>query len=80
MSFDFLHGLATFGIIPFLIVLTIVVFFTSSAISSWPAGVGVKVLTFSIALARNCSGSTTVTTRAGSLRHSAWRLCQILRR
>jgi membrane-associated protease RseP (regulator of RpoE activity) len=27
MTFDFLHSLGTFGIIPFLVVLTIVVFF-----------------------------------------------------
>ena len=48
MNFDFLHGLATFGIIPFLIVLTIIVFFHELGhflVARW---CGVKVLTFSI--------------------------------
>src|SRR5579864_380495 len=48
MSFDFLHGLGTFGIIPFLVVLTIVVFFHEFGhflVARW---CGVKVLTFSI--------------------------------
>src|SRR6266700_4575984 len=48
MSFDFLHGLATFGIIPFLVVLTIVVFFHEFGhflVARW---CGVKVVTFSI--------------------------------
>jgi regulator of sigma E protease len=48
MGFDFLHGLATFGIIPFLVVLTIIVFFHELGhflVARW---CGVKVLTFSI--------------------------------
>jgi regulator of sigma E protease len=48
MGLDFLHGLATFGIIPFLIVLTIVVFFHEFGhflVARW---CGVKVVTFSI--------------------------------
>jgi regulator of sigma E protease len=48
MNFDFLHGLATFGIIPFLIVLTIVVFFHELGhflVARW---CGVKVVAFSI--------------------------------
>src|ERR1700716_2489494 len=48
MSFDFLHGLGTFGIIPFLVVLTIVVFFHEFGhflVARW---CGVKVVTFSI--------------------------------
>ncbi len=48
MTFDFLHGLAAFGIIPFLIVLTIIVFFHELGhflVARW---CGVKVLTFSI--------------------------------
>jgi regulator of sigma E protease len=48
MNFDFLHGLATFGIIPFLVVLTIVVFFHEFGhflVARW---CGVKVVTFSI--------------------------------
>jgi regulator of sigma E protease len=48
MGFDFLHGLGTFGIIPFLVVLTIVVFFHEFGhflVARW---CGVKVLTFSI--------------------------------
>jgi regulator of sigma E protease len=48
MGFDFLHGLATFGIIPFLVVLTIIVFFHEFGhflVARW---CGVKVLTFSI--------------------------------
>src|SRR5216683_7834752 len=48
MSLDFLHGLGTFGIIPFLVVLTIVVFFHELGhflVARW---CGVKVLTFSI--------------------------------
>src|ERR1700736_3668012 len=48
MHFDFLHGLGTFGIIPFLVVLTIVVFFHEFGhflVARW---CGVKVVTFSI--------------------------------
>src|SRR6202140_5679967 len=48
MSFDFLHGLGTFAIIPFLVVLTIVVFFHEFGhflIARW---CGIKVVTFSI--------------------------------
>src|SRR3981081_1168720 len=48
MSLDFLHGLGAFGVIPFLIVLTIVVFFHEFGhflVARW---CGVKVLTFSI--------------------------------
>jgi regulator of sigma E protease len=48
MSFDFLYGLGYFGIIPFLVVLTIVVFFHEFGhflVARW---CGVRVLTFSI--------------------------------
>ncbi len=48
MSLDLLHGLGTFGIIPFLVVLTIVVFFHEFGhflVARW---CGVKVVTFSI--------------------------------
>lgn len=48
MSFDFLHGLAAFGIVPFLIVLTIIVFFHELGhflVARW---CGVRVLTFSL--------------------------------
>jgi regulator of sigma E protease len=48
MSLDFLHGLGAFGIVPFLVVLTIVVFFHEFGhflVARW---CGVKVLTFSI--------------------------------
>src|SRR6201997_233667 len=48
MSLDFLHGLGAFGIIPFLVVLTIVVFFHEFGhflVARW---CGVKVGTFSI--------------------------------
>jgi regulator of sigma E protease len=48
MTFDFLHSLGTFGIIPFLVVLTIVVFFHEFGhflVARW---CGIKVLTFSI--------------------------------
>jgi regulator of sigma E protease len=48
MSLDFLHGLGAFGIIPFLVVLTIVVFFHEFGhflVARW---CGVKVITFSI--------------------------------
>src|SRR6516162_623772 len=48
MSFDFLHGLAAFGIIPFLIVLTIIVFFHELGHFLVARSVGVKVLTFSL--------------------------------
>jgi regulator of sigma E protease len=48
MSLDFLHGLGAFGIIPFLVVLTIVVFFHEFGhflVARW---CGVRVITFSI--------------------------------
>src|SRR5262249_55325600 len=48
MSFDFLHGLGAFGIFPFLVVLTIVVFFHEFGhflVARWCV---VKVVTFSI--------------------------------
>ena len=48
MSFDFLHGLAVFGIIPFLIVLTIIVFFHELGHFLVARSVGVKVLSFSL--------------------------------
>ena len=48
MSFDFLHGLAVFGIVPFLIVLTIIVFFHELGHFLVARSVGVKVLTFSL--------------------------------
>src|SRR5437588_11480504 len=48
MSLDLLHGLGTFGIIPFLVVLTLVVFFHEFGhflVARW---CGVKVVVFSI--------------------------------
>ena len=48
MSFDFLHGLAAFGIIPFLIVLTIIVFFHELGHFLVARSVGIKVVTFSL--------------------------------
>ena len=48
MSFDFLHGLAVFGIIPFLIVLTIIVFFHELGHFLVARSVGIKVVTFSL--------------------------------
>ena len=48
MSFDFVHGLAVFGIVPFLIVLTIIVFFHELGHFLVARSVGVKVLTFSL--------------------------------
>jgi len=48
MSFDFLHGLGAFGVFPFLVVLTIVVFFHEFGhflVARW---CGVRVVTFSI--------------------------------
>jgi len=48
MNFDFLHGLGAFGIFPFLVVLTIVVFFHEFGhflVARW---CGVRVVTFSI--------------------------------
>jgi len=48
MSFDFLHGLAVFGIVPFLIVLTIIVFFLELGHFVMARSVGIKVVTFSL--------------------------------
>ena len=48
MSFDFLHGLAVFGIVPFLIVLTIIVFFHELGHFLVARSVGIKVVTFSL--------------------------------
>ena len=48
MSFDFLHGLAVFGIVPFLIVLTIIVFFHELGHFVVARSVGIKVVTFSL--------------------------------
>jgi regulator of sigma E protease len=70
MNFDFLHGLATFGIIPFLIVLTIVVFFHEFGhflVARW---CGVKVLTFSIGFGPELFGFND--------RHDTrWKVCAI---
>ena len=70
MGFDFLHGLATFGIIPFLIVLTIVVFFHEFGhflVARW---CGVKVLTFSIGFGPELFGFND--------RHDTrWKVCAI---
>ena len=70
MNFDFLHGLATFGIIPFLIVLTIVVFFHELGhfiVARW---CGVKVVTFSIGFGPELFGFND--------RHDTrWKVCAI---
>jgi regulator of sigma E protease len=70
MGFDFLHGLATFGIIPFLIVLTIVVFFHEFGhflVARW---CGVKVVTFSIGFGPELFGFND--------RHDTrWKVCAI---
>jgi regulator of sigma E protease len=70
MNFDFLHGLATFGIIPFLVVLTIVVFFHEFGhflVARW---CGVKVLTFSIGFGPELFGFND--------RHDTrWKVCAI---
>jgi len=70
MSFDFLHGLATFGIIPFLVVLTIVVFFHEFGhflVARW---CGVKVVTFSIGFGPELFGFND--------RHDTrWKVCAI---
>jgi regulator of sigma E protease len=70
MNFDFLHGLATFGIIPFLVVLTIVVFFHEFGhflVARW---CGVKVVTFSIGFGPELLGFND--------RHDTrWKLCAI---
>jgi regulator of sigma E protease len=70
MNLDFLHGLATFGIIPFLIVLTIVVFFHEFGhflVARW---CGVKVVTFSIGFGPELFGFND--------RHDTrWKVCAI---
>jgi regulator of sigma E protease len=70
MNFDFLHGLATFGIIPFLIVLTIVVFFHEFGhflVARW---CGVKVVAFSIGFGPELFGFND--------RHETrWKVCAI---
>jgi regulator of sigma E protease len=70
MNFDFLHGLATFGIIPFLIVLTIVVFFHEFGhflVARW---CGVKVVAFSIGFGPELFGFND--------RHDTrWKVCAI---
>jgi len=70
MSFDFWHGLATFGIIPFLVVLTIVVFFHEFGhflVARW---CGVKVLTFSIGFGPELFGFND--------RHNTrWKVCAV---
>src|SRR3981081_3240289 len=70
MSFDFLHGLGTFGIIPFLVVLTIVVFFHEFGhflVARW---CGVKVVTFSIGFGPELFGFND--------RHDTrWKVCAI---
>jgi regulator of sigma E protease len=70
MSSDFLHGLATFGIVPFLVVLTIVVFFHELGhflVARW---YGVKVLSFSIGFGPELFGFND--------RHETrWKICAI---
>src|SRR3984893_12801641 len=70
MNFDILHGLATFGIIPFLIVLTIVVFFHELGhflVARW---CGVKVDAFSIGFGPELFGFND--------RHQTrWKVCAI---
>jgi regulator of sigma E protease len=70
MNVDFWHGLATFGIVPFLVVLTIVVFFHELGhflVGRW---FGVKVLTFSIGFGPELFGFTD--------RHQTrWKVCAI---
>jgi regulator of sigma E protease len=70
MNLDFLHGLATFGIIPFLVVLTIVVFFHEFGhflVARW---CGVKVVTFSIGFGPELFGFND--------RHDTrWKICAI---
>src|ERR1700745_81790 len=48
MNFDFLHGLGAFGIFPFLVLLSIVVFFHEFGHSLGARWCGVRVVTFSI--------------------------------
>src|ERR1700732_4945492 len=70
MNFDFLHGLATFGIIPFLVVLTIVVFFHEFGhflVARW---CGVRVLTFSIGFGPELFGFN-------DRHHTRWKVCAI---
>jgi regulator of sigma E protease len=70
MSFDFLHGLATFGIIPFLVVLTIVVFFHEFGHFMVARWCGVKVVTFSIGFGPELFGFND--------RHDTrWKVCAI---
>src|SRR3984957_8719470 len=70
MTFDFLHSLGTFGIIPFLVVLTIVVFFHEFGhflVARW---CGIKVLTFSIGFGPELFGFND--------RHQTrWKVCAI---
>src|SRR3984893_3118170 len=70
MNFDFLHGLGTFGIIPFLVVLTIIVFFHELGhflVARW---CGVKVVTFSIGFGPELFGFND--------RHDTrWKVCAI---
>src|SRR5258708_24957519 len=70
MHFDFLHGLATFGIIPFLVVLTIVVFFHEFGhfiVARW---CGVKVVTFSIGFGPELFGFN-------DRQDTRWKVCAI---
>src|SRR6202166_3912954 len=70
MNFDFLHGLATFGIIPFLVVLTIVVFFHEFGHFLGARWCGVKVVTFSIGFGPELLGFND--------RHDTrWKVCAI---
>ena len=64
--------------IPFLFVLTLVVFFHELAIlaARW---CGVRCWSSPSGSAPSCSGSMTVTARAGRCGHTARRVCQILR-
>ncbi|HLH95226.1 MAG TPA: M50 family metallopeptidase [Xanthobacteraceae bacterium] len=70
MNLDFWHGLATFGIVPFLIVLTIVVFFHELGhflVARW---YGVKILSFSIGFGPELFGFND--------RHQTrWKICAI---
>src|SRR5258708_19508766 len=70
MSLDLLHSLGAFGIIPFLVVLTIVVFFHEFGHFMVARLCGVKVLTFSIGFGPELFGFND--------RHDTrWKVCAI---
>ena len=87
MSFDFLAGINTLGsgvfgvLIPFLFVLTLVVFFHELGhflIARW---CGVRVMVFSVGFGPELFGFNDRSRHPlESFRHSARRICQILRR